>query len=362
MDEILRQWQERVQQASSQGTALCLRGAGSKDWYGQDVLGEILDTRAWRGIVAYEPSELVITARCGTPLAEIEQVLAAQQQILAFEPPHFTNDATLGGMFSAGLAGPRRASCGALRDFVLGASLLDGRGEILHFGGQVMKNVAGYDVSRLLAGALGTLGIVLQVSLKVMPKPQAEQSLRFEMHAHDALHNLQRWQGQGMPLLSSAWCDGQLTLRLAGSEVAVAAARKHLGGASLAHGAGFWQSLREQRLAYFAQRGDSERSLWRLSLPANAPLLDLPGPQLIEWHGAQRWLQVEANVDEIAQAQQIRQIAHSVGGHACLFRGGDKSVGVFAPLSKVLTQIHLKLKQSFDPAGIFNRGRMYREW
>jgi glycolate oxidase FAD binding subunit len=332
---------------------LRLHGGGSKDWYGQTLQGEPLDTRAYRGIVAYDPTELVVTARCGTPLAELERVLAEQNQMLAFEPPHF-GAATVGGVVASALSGPRRQCAGAVRDFVLGAVLLDSKGCAQRFGGQVMKNVAGYDVSRLLAGSLGTLGLILEVSLKVLPKPFFETSLRFALNQADALAQLNAWGGQPLPISASAWHDGTLTLRLSGADAAVKAARRRLGGEEMPEATPFWTALREQRDDFFAAAG--EAGLWRLSLPSVAAPLALPGRQLIEWGGAQRWLHGSAD------AAAIRAAATQLGGHATLFRGGDKGAGVFQPLAPTLAKIHLRLKNAFDPAGIFNPGRMYEDF
>jgi glycolate oxidase FAD binding subunit len=339
-------------------TPLCLRGGGTKDWYGQTLSGEVLDTRVNSGIVSYEPTELVITARCGTPLAEIEALLAQHKQMLAFEPPRYEGS-TIGGVVASGLSGPRRASAGAVRDFVLGAVLMDGRGEVLRFGGQVMKNVAGYDVSRLLAGSLGTLGLILEVSLKVLPTPLREASLRFEMSEIDALTRLNEWAGQPLPISASCWHQGVLSLRLSGADAAVEAARRKLGGQRLSDddAALFWASLRDQTHSYF-----NGGSLWRMSVPSHASAIILRGEQLIEWGGAQRWLKVEDDTaDSTERAAAIRRSVAAAGGHATLFRGGDKSVGVFHPLAPAVAKIHERLKQSFDPKGIFNPGRMYAD-
>ncbi|MDC8759764.1 glycolate oxidase subunit GlcE [Janthinobacterium fluminis] len=357
MEQIVEQFRARILAAAAAGTPLRLRGGGSKDWYGQQPAGEPLDTRAYSGIVAYEPTELVITARCGTPLAEVEAALAARRQMLAFEPPHFGPGATIGGVVACALAGPRRASAGAVRDFVLGAVLMDGKGDVLTFGGQVMKNVAGYDVSRLLAGSLGTLGLILQVSLKVLPLPVCEASLRFAASEIDALRMLNEWAGRPLPISASCWHDGALSVRLSGARAAVAAAQRELGGAALGGAAldgadAFWASLREQTHGFFAGAGP----LWRLSLPPAASALILKGEHLIEWGGAQRWLKADADP---ATAQGIRRSVAAAGGHASLFRGGDKDVGVFHPLAPAVAAIHQRLKLAFDPAGVFNPGRMY---
>lgn len=355
MQAIVEQFRQQILAASAAGNPLRLRGGGTKDWYGQQLAGEVLDTRAYAGIIDYEPTELVITARCGTPLAEIEAALAARNQMLAFEPPHFGPGATLGGVVASALSGPRRASAGALRDYVLGAVLMDGRGERLAFGGQVMKNVAGYDVSRLLAGSLGTLGLILEVSLKVLPLPLREASLRMDCAEIAALRLLNEWAGKPLPISASCWHDGVLSVRLSGADAAVSAALQSLGGAMLApdDAAAFWQSLREQRHDFFAGAG----SLWRLSLPPHASAIILQGRQLIEWGGAQRWLKLDGDADA-AGSRHIRQAVAAAGGHATLFRGGDKAVGVFHPLAPAVEKIHQRLRQAFDPAGIFNPHRM----
>ena len=349
---MIEQFRAQILAAAASKTPLRIRGGGTKDWYGQSLQGELLDTRAWSGIVDYEPTELVITARCGTPLAEIEAVLAGHKQVLAFEPPHFGDGATLGGAIASGLSGPRRAASGAVRDFVLGAKLMDGRGEVLAFGGQVMKNVAGYDVSRLLAGSMGTLGLVLEHSIKVLPRSVSEATIRFAMSEIEALRRLNEWGGLPLPITASCWHAGVLTVRLAGAQAAVEAAQESLAGEGVPDGRQFWADLREQRHAFFAREGP----LWRLSLPSAASAIVLRGEQLIEWGGAQRWLKAEASE---ANAANIRRAVAAAGGHATLFRGGDKTVGVFHPLAPALARIHQRLRAAFDPADIFNRSRMY---
>jgi glycolate oxidase FAD binding subunit len=355
MDTTLREFADKIGHAAGTGTLLRLRGGGSKDWYGQDVQGTVLDTTAYRGITDYEPTELVISARCGTPLAEIEAHLAQHDQMLAFEPPYFGPFATIGGTVAAGLSGPRRQAAGAVRDFVLGAVLLDGRGELLHFGGKVMKNVAGYDVSRLLAGSLGVFGLIAEVSLKVLPKPVAECTVRQPMTQGEALRRLNEWGGQPLPVSASSWHDGVLTVRLSGARSAVEAARRRLGGDLLAQADAdaWWGALREHDAAFFAEAAEG---LWRLSLPSAAPALPLPGTQLIEWGGAQRWLRTDAD------AATVRAAAAAAGGHATLFRGGERDVGVFQPLAPAVLALHRRLKTTFDPAGVINRGRMYKDF
>ena len=354
MDELLEMFRVRIMRAGRDKTPLRIRGGGSKDWYGNAPHGEVLDTSDYQGIVSYEPTELVITARCGTPLADIEAALSAKGQMLAFEPPRFATNATIGGVVASGLAGPRRQAAGAVRDFVLGVTLMDGRGDVLRFGGQVMKNVAGYDVSRLLAGSLGMLGLILEVSLKVLPRPHAETTLRLELDQEVALQRLNAWGGQPLPLSASAWHDGVLTVRLSGAQAAVDAAVRRIGGEVLpAAGAElFWHDLRDQRHAFFAR---DDAPLWRLSVPTVAPVLPHHGPQLIEWGGGQRWLH---SADAPAA---VRALAQSLGGHATLYRGGAGEHGAFHPLAPALHTIHRNLKNAVDPAGIFNPGRMYQD-
>jgi glycolate oxidase FAD binding subunit len=359
-DPALQAIVDRVRAARAARTTLRLRGGGSKDFYGGPLAGEVLDLTALAGISSHEPSELVVTARAGTPLAELEAALAAHGQWLPFEPPHFAPGATVGGMVAAGLAGPARASVGGVRDYVLGATLLDGRAELLSFGGQVMKNVAGYDVSRLLAGSMGVLGVICEVSLKVLPRPTASATLRFEMDEATALARLNAWSGQPLPISASAWWDGALVLRLAGAHAAVEAAARELGGETVepALADAFWAGLREQTDEFFAaavRAIDGGAALWRLSLPSTAPPLKLSDQQLIEWGGAQRWLCCAL------PAATVRDAAASLGGHATLFRGGDRAAGVFAPLSAPLARIHRELKRAFDPDGVFNPGRLVAE-
>lgn len=355
--------QERIREAAARGTPLEIRGQGSKAFYGNTPpaasRGQPLDLSGFTGLSSYEPSELVVTVKAGTPISELEAVLAAEGQHLAFEPPRFgPGSGTVGGMVAAGLSGPARATAGAVRDHVLGLTMLNGRGEALSFGGTVMKNVAGYDVSRLMAGALGVLGPILEVSLKVLPRPVAEATLRFEMAQGQALQALNRWGGQPLPLSASACWEGALLLRLAGAEAAVAAARQSLGGELIPQDlAGpFWTGLRDQRDEFFlgAERAvQGGARLWRLSVPQTAPVLPLAGEQLVEWGGGQRWL------TSALPAAQVREAAAAVGGHATLYRAQDKSAGAFAPLSAPLMRIHRELKKAFDPQGLFNPGRLY---
>jgi glycolate oxidase FAD binding subunit len=351
---------DHVRRARADKQPLCIRGGGSKDFYGGALQGEVLDTRKLAGISAYEPSELVVTVRAGTPLTELEAALAAQGQCLSFEPPHYGAGGTVGGMVAAGLAGPARAAVGGVRDFVLGATLLNGRCEVLSFGGQVMKNVAGYDVARALAGSLGVLGVILEVSLKVLPKPPSSATLRFELDQAAALKQLNQWGSLPLPIHSSAWCNGLLVVRLAGAQAGVAAAAQRLGGEVLAPALAdaFWCGLRDHSDEFFsaaAQAVETGASLWRLSVPQTAPPLALSGQQLVEWGGAQRW------ITSSAPHLQLRDAAQRAGGHATRFRG-PKADGVFTPLSAATARIQHALKLAFDPEGLFNRGRLVSDW
>ena len=351
MQQAIDQFAATVREAARQKRPLCIRGGGTKDFYGGAIHGDRLDTAGYRGIVEYEPTELVITARAGTPLAEIEAALREKGQMLAFEPPHFGTGATLGGCIAAGLSGPRRAYAGAARDFVLGVRILDGKGDDLRFGGQVMKNVAGYDVSRLMTGSLGTLGLITEVSLKVLPVPVSETTLQLKRTEPEAIAAMNEWAGKPLPITATAFRDGDLGVRLSGARSAVEAAAKKLGGTVVdpAQAGRFWAGIREQTDPFFA--GDAP--LWRLSVKSTTPPLDLTGGQLIEWSGALRWLRSGAD------ATSIRDAASRAGGHATLFRGSDKSAGAFQPLVPALMTLHRNLKRTFDPAGIFNPGRMY---
>jgi glycolate oxidase FAD binding subunit len=352
---------ERVRAAAAAGMPLRPRGGGSKDFYGQALTGDILDIAPHTGVTSYEPSELVVTARAGTPLAELEALLAAQGQCLPFEPPHFGASsaigakATVGGMVASGLSGPARASVGAVRDYMLGVVLLNGKGERLVFGGQVMKNVAGYDVSRLMAGSLGTLGVLLEVSLKVLPVAPQEATLVFDLDEAAALRQLNRWGAMPLPVNASCWQGGRLWVRLRGAKAAVAAAQTSMGGEIVGdEAAGHWAALREQSLSFFAL--PAGESLWRLSLPDTAAPLNL-GDTLVEWGGAQRWLKRPEG-----DAVRVRAAAAQASGHATLFRSDGKSVPVFSALQPPLDRIHRELKKQFDPAGVFNPGRMFAGW
>lgn len=369
MDAALHQIQTRVRAALADHTPLRIRGGGSKDFHALQLQGALLDTRSLAGIVSYEPSELVVTVKAGTPLAELEAVLAAQGQCLAFEPPRFIGtageQATVGGMVAAGWSGPARASVGAVRDFVLGIEILNGKAELLRFGGQVMKNVAGYDVSRLMAGSWGTLGLITEVSLKVLPVAPGEATLRFDgMAQSEALQRLNQWGGQPLPLNASCWVEdagvGTLYVRLRGAVAAVDAACRSMGGTRLddAQTAADWQACREQQLPWFTTRAATD-CLWRLSVPQTAAALVLPAgvaDPLVEWHGGLRWVKAPR-----AAGASLHQLAQAVGGSALLFRAESadqiSAEAIFDPKNKGVLQIQQQLKQAFDPAGIFNPGR-----
>ncbi len=380
MYSAIEQFQAQISHAIAQGQTLRIQGGNSKFFYGESASGaQVLDTRSHSGIVSYEPSELVVTVRCGTPLAELEAVLAEQGQCLAFEPPHFPpnghSTATVGGMAACGLAGPARTVAGGVRDHVLGVQMLNGKGEWLTFGGQVMKNVAGYDVSRVMAGSMGTLGMITDVSLKVLPHAPAEVTLACHLPQADALALLHRWGAQPLPLNASCWVHDTtahpaqeiLFVRLRGAVAAVDAAVPRmcadvvaLGGQATAmaptQAKADWSACRDQRLPFFSPSA-ADMALWRLSLPQTAPVLGLPCAPFIEWHGALRWLWAP-----LSAAAELRAVAAQAGGHATLFRPPQNAVGdlpsVFSPLPAAQQRIQRQLQKQFDPHGVFNTGRL----
>jgi FAD/FMN-containing dehydrogenase len=357
-DSALVRLVDQVNGARAGREALDIRGGNTKRFYGEAAVGAPIDTTALSGISSYEPTELVVTARAGTRLSELEAALEEKGQCLPFEPPRFGADSTVGGMVAAGLSGPARASAGSVRDHVLGLTVLNGRGEVLTFGGQVAKNVAGYDVSRLMVGSLGILGLICEVSLKVLPISVTTATLSFDWDEHRALEQLRNWARHPLPINASAWHAGQLHVRLAGARAAVAAACEKLGGERMesARAKQWWTGVRDQSDEFFLLDAASfarGESLWRLSVPAISGPIELPGKQLIEWNGAQRWCRTAA------EAALIRKVAAGVSGHATLMRGADKTPGVFSPLNEVLMRVHHQLKTAFDPARIFNPGRLY---
>jgi len=353
---MIESFAERIRQAAAKGEALRIVGGGSKDFYGQGLGGEPLATEAHAGIVDYEPSELFVTVKSGTRLIDLERTLAERGQMLAFEPPHPKGEvgATVGGTIATGLAGPRRVAAGSVRDFVLGMRLLDGKGQDLRFGGTVMKNVAGYDVSRAMVASMGCLALIAEVTLKVLPEPGRETTLSFELDEAKAIDFVNRLAGRPLPLSASAYVDGVLHVRLSGSEAALEAAAAVLGGQP--HDAKhFWTALRDHTHPFF----DTAMNLWRLSVPGPTSPMELPGEQLIEWHGAQRWLAT------VESPERIRERVQSVGGHATLYRrgeDGESPIQVFHPLPPAMMAIHRRLKDVFDPHRVFNPGRMYEEF
>ena len=389
MTNPLKNIVERIKTAASAGTPLRIRGGGTKDFYGQSLQGDLLETTGLTGISSYEPSELVVTVKAGTPLLELEAVLAESNQCLPFEPPHFEKiwgtvaepiailpdfaqtQTTVGGMVAAGLSGPSRASSGSVKDFILGVNMVNGKGEELRFGGTVMKNVAGYDVSRLMAGSMGTLGLITEVSIKVLPIAPAEATLKFECTQSEALQMLNTWGAQPLPLNASCWIQeagqGVLYVRLRGAVAAVDAAVKKMGaemGGKLQNAASGnatvaadWQALRHQNMDFFKLQGDE--CLWRLSVPDTTPDLQL-GDSLVEWHGAQRWVKLPDS-----EVVRIRSQVNGLGGSAILFVANEAintpAREVFSPLKAPLDRIHRDLKRQFDPAGVFNRGRMFAD-
>ncbi|HEY2685417.1 MAG TPA: glycolate oxidase subunit GlcE [Steroidobacteraceae bacterium] len=351
---------DQVRDAAASGRALDIRGGASKAFYGGALVGEPLDLRPLSGVSSYEPTELVVTVRAGTRLSELEVLLEAHGQCLPFEPPRYSPSSTVGGMVAAGLAGPARANVGSVRDHVLGMNVVNGRGELLTFGGQVAKNVAGYDVSRLMVGALGILGVICDVSLKVLPTPVASATMTFELPEVEALRRLREWAAKPLPISASAWHEGMLALRLSGAKAAVDDACSQLSGSvrNADESREFWASIRDQQHPFFVlseQDLAAGECLWRCSLPPNSAPIAIPGQQFIEWHGAQRWWRSRAPTAD------IRRSALAKGGHATLVRGKDKSAGVFMPLNSNLMTLHRALKQAFDPKRLFNRGRMYAE-
>jgi len=342
---------DQVVAAQTQQRPLSIRGNNTKSFLGHPCDATILDTSSHSGILHYEPTELVITARAGTLLSDIKQCLDEQQQMLAFEPPSYGEKATLGGTIACNLSGPRRPYTGAARDYVLGCHIINGQGHIMKFGGEVMKNVAGYDVSRLMTGSLGTLGILLDVSLKVIPKPLHELTISKELDGDQALQLMSHWRQTPLPVSAACHNGEQLFFRLSGSEKALKTAHSKIGGERIDNGDHFWQRLNEHQHAFF----NSSKKIWRLSLPSTVPMLELDGKTFLDWGGAQRWLVSDIKPDT------IRQLVGSVGGHATVYRNNDDQTDSFQPLSLNMLYLHQQIKKAFDPHGLFNPGRMHRE-
>ena len=332
--------------------AFSITAGNSKCFFGRVAEGKEISVSEHRGILNYEPTELVLTARCGTPLSEIEAALDKHNQMLGFEPPHFTEQATIGGCIATGLSGPSRPFNGAVRDFVLGCTIINGNAEKMHFGGEVMKNVAGYDVSRLMVGAMGTLGVVLDVSLRVIPKPETETTLSYELTEHAAINRINKYCGQSLPVSAACFDGDRLYIRLSGSAAGVRTAKKLLGGEEESDSPEFWYKVREHKHSFFT----TQLPVWRCSIaPASEPL-SLPGKQFIDWGGAQRWLVSDA------KPQTIFDKVSALGGHATLFRNGDRTGDIFQPLHGKLRELHMQIKLAFDPHCLINPGRLYSDF
>ena len=347
-NDITQQLQQRIIAAISNHESLQIQGSGSKQFLGNHFPAHVLDTKEHKGIISYDPVELVVRARAGTTLRELEATLAESGQMLPFEPPHFGSDATIGGTIACGLAGPSRPYQGSARDYVLGVTIINGRGEVLHFGGQVMKNVAGYDCSRLMAGAMGTLGIILDVSMKVLPKPAAELTLIQICDEEEAIKRMAQWSAKPLQLSAACYTGNKLYFRLSGAKTAVDSACETIGGDQF-DGTQFWESIKEQQHDFF----QTEKPLWRLSIPAETMPLKIKGRYLLDWAGAQRWLISEES------PERIRLAAQKAGGHATLFRRGSLDAEIFQRPEPGVMSLHRQLKHAFDPIGIFNPGRLY---
>jgi glycolate oxidase FAD binding subunit len=357
-DAVLQAVQERIRAAAAAGAPLAIRGGGTRDFYGEAIVGDVLETTALSGIVDYDPTELVITARAGTPVADIDDALAARGQMLGCDAPRLGARATIGGLVATGLSGPRRPYAGAVRDLILGVRVVDGKGDDLSFGGRVMKNVAGFDVARLMTGALGTLGLLAEISMKCLPLPKLEATRALECTADEAIRRTNEWGGKPLPISATCHFAGQLLVRISGSAPALEAAIAKIGGSPVADGDAYWGSIRDHTHPHFAAAIETGAALWRLSVKSTAPFRDLDGEQLIEWGGALRWLIAGPRTD----AGEVRAWAKGNGGHATLFRAADKSAGVFHPLPQPIHELHRRLKATFDPQGILNRGRLYPDF
>ena len=353
-DIAVARLEDRIRAAVADRRALRIHGGGTKDFYGDALVGDPLDVRPVAGIVSYAPGELVLTARAGTPLAEVESALAAHGQMLAFEPPYHGEATTLGGIVATGFSGPRRPHAGAARDFVLGTRVVDGTGTSLAFGGQVIKNVAGFDVSRLMTGALGTLGVITEISLKCLPRPKVETTRIVQCDGPGALRLVNEWGGKALPISATCFHREELHVRLSGASAAVTSAAAIIGGDEV-DAVDFWRAVRDQTLDYFRPATGADATLWRLSVRSTAPWTAFAGDTLVEWGGAQRWLVCKTPLEP----ESVRAWASEHGGHATLFRAANKSAGTFQQLPAALRALHERLKQVFDPHRILNPGRMY---
>lgn len=354
MTDFIDQICDRVAKAASKKNPIRIVGGGTKNFYGGPLEGDTLDLHKWSGIISYEPTELVMSVKAGTPLHEVEEALAEQGQELAFEPPRFGKNSTIGGTIISGLSGPARLAKGPVKDYLLGCTLIDGRGQLLHFGGTVMKNVAGYDVSRVLPGSMGTLGLAVDLSIKVMPKAIAQTTIQLEMNMNEAIRQVNEWLSTPLPINASVYLDGTLYIRLRGAQAAISKALEVLNGKTVADktAARLWNQIRDQEHKFFKTDGD----IWRLSVPPTTPDLALEGESLIEWGGGLRWLKPAEGVT----TEMIRRVTERVGGHATLYLSHDFSgkPDTFHTPQRAMFDLQKRLKEQFDPAGIFNRNRM----
>ena len=351
-NDVTEHLQQQVKNAISSREPLYIHGGNSKSFYGNKVDAKPLDISQHTGVVSYEPTELCITVRAGTRLSEIETLLSEHQQILPFEPPMYSENTTIGGAIATGISGPRRAYTGSVRDAILGVQIINGDGDIVNFGGQVMKNVAGYDLSRLMVRSQGTLGVILNVSLRLLPKPTHDISLGFEASATEAIEYFQNLRVQQLPITATAWHDNQAYIRLSASEAITQNSQKKLGLEKLNTSGQIWQEIRDHKHTFF---NNFDKPLWRLSLsPAAGNLSNIDDQQLIEWGGAQRWLSSNA------PANIVQGLISKQGGHATLFRSNVPDTQIFPVLEPVLLTLHKRLKNKMDPHGIFNPNRIYQ--
>jgi glycolate oxidase FAD binding subunit len=378
--EELRQ---AVEWALNDGVTLDVRGQGSKQALGKPMTcDQVLDLSGLSGIVDYAPEELVVTLRAGTPMREVEALLAQRNQMLAFEPPDLgpllgqeAGRGTLVGAVMGNLAGPRRISAGAARDHLLGFSGVNGRGEAFKSGGKVMKNVTGYDLSKLLAGSWGTLAVLDQVSVKVLPAPDQTRTLvLLGLSDEKAVKAMCAAMGSPHDVSGAAHVDGRTALRLEGVAPSVEARLKGLRDLLAEAGAAmeelgtlesraFWREVRD--VAPLSGSGDAV--VWKISCPptegpgivgrikAQRPAAET----LYDWSGGLVWLALPPSAG--ADHSIVRSTLGATGGHATLIRGTETvraSVPVFQPQPAALAALAARVKESFDPKRLFNPGRM----
>ena len=339
---------ERVLDAGNRSEPIRVRGGNSKEFLGRSLTGSSVDTSAHTGVVQYEPDELVLTVRSGTTLDEINDVLGEHKQMLGFEPPRYTAQSTIGGTFACNLSGPARPWRGSVRDAVLGLRLINGRGEHLRFGGRVIKNVAGFDASRLQAGAFGTLGIITEISLRVLPAPEASVTLARELDVRASLRYMNELAGTSVPLTGACWANGIQYIRLEGSTAGVAAATRQIGGDRTDFTV--WKTLRDPDAQLFG--GASAGSLWRFSVSSTSESI-LPNDVVIDWAGALRYVRAEADLDEMSR------LAAKAGGHVMRISHNSDEREFLQQPEPAVRKLHERLKLAFDPGRILNPGRLY---